>query len=431
MREGTLLGEIVRSWHPAGTTVTPLPNSIEVDSTEDHPILFHHETFPTEFGTILALDRVDRLVQGYPTSDTDPEAPTADTVVVDEPLVEFDMETGEILHYYSLVDMLDPRRIGYNSVAPTPPCSVRNPECKADWVHDNAIIYDSRDDTYIVSLRHQDAVIKVRRATGKLVWILGNHFGWGPEFEPYLLTPVGSPFEWQYHQHAPMVTPEGTLLLFDNGNNRAMPFETDPDTGELVEPIADADNFSRAVEYLIDPENMTVQQVWESNGNAGVDLFTRFISDADWLPETGNVQITFGGVTFCGPRCHHGRRVGSDYRGRSKYPSDNPVRPVHPGGAGRGWVLDVPQRADRRFLRAPRRGPRPGQAESGRARYGGNRAVHGHCLSWLGRLRLSVPGEGPRRRVDGGAGLRERGPLRMDAAFRGEMGNPGQGEERR
>ena len=296
--EATLLGEIVRSWHPAGTTETPLPDSIEVDSPDDHPIFFHHEVFPTEHGTILTLDRVDRLVQGYPTSDTDPDAPTADTVVIDEPIVEFDMETGEILHYYSLVDMLDPRRIGFNSVAPQPPCPARNPECKADWVHDNAIIYDSSDDTYIVSLRHQDAVIKVRRATGELVWILGNHWGWSPEFEPYLLTPVGTPFVWQYHQHAPMLTPEGTLLLFDNGNNRAMPFEIDPDTGEPVEPIADADNFSRAVEYLIDPATMTVRQIWESKGNAGVDLYSRFISDADWLPETGNVLITFGGISF-------------------------------------------------------------------------------------------------------------------------------------
>ncbi len=296
--EATLLGEVVRAWHPANTASTPLPDSIEVDSTDNHPVLFHHEVYPTEFGTVLTLDRVDRLVQGYPTSDTDPEAPTADTVVVDEPLVEFDLETGDILHYYSLVDMLDPRRIGYNSVAPTPPCPARNPECKADWVHDNAIIHDSSDDTYIVSLRHQDAVIKVRRATGELVWILGNHHGWSPEFEPYLLTPVGSPFEWQYHQHAPFITPEGTLLLFDNGNNRAMPFEVDPDTGEPVEPIADADNYSRAVEYLIDTENMTVRQVWESKGNAGVDIYTRFQSDADWMPETGNVLITFAGISY-------------------------------------------------------------------------------------------------------------------------------------
>ena len=95
-----------------------------------------------------------------------------------------------------------------------------------------------------------------------------------------------------------MLTPEGTLLLFDNGNNRAMPFEIDPDTGEPVEPIADADNFSRAVEYLIDPENMTVQQIWESNGNVGVDLYSGFISDADWLPETGNVLLTFGEISF-------------------------------------------------------------------------------------------------------------------------------------
>ena len=292
--EANLLGEVVRSWNPAGGAGTPSPDPIEIDST----IRLHHEVFPTKHGTILSLDRVDRLIQGYPTSETDPDAPTAEAIVIDEPIVEFDMETGEVLHYYSIVDMLDPRRIGFDSVAPMPPCPGFNPECKSDWVHDNAIIYDPSDDTYIVSLRHQDAVIKVSRSTGELVWILGNHWGWGPEFEQYLLTPVGSPFAWQYHQHAPMITPEGTLLLFDNGNDKAMPFEVDPDTGEPVVPVADEDNYSRAVEYLIDPDTMTVSQVWESKGNAGVDLYTGFISDADWLYKTGNVLMTFGGISF-------------------------------------------------------------------------------------------------------------------------------------
>ena len=87
------------------------------------------------------------------------------------------------------------------------------------------------------------------------MWILGNHSNWAAEFQPYLLTPVG-PLEWPYHQHAPTITAEGTILLFDNGNDRASPFDGVPRM-ELSE------SYSRAVEYAIDEDSMEVTQVWE------------------------------------------------------------------------------------------------------------------------------------------------------------------------
>src|SRR5262249_50719991 len=104
-----------------------------------------------------------------------------------------------------------------------------------------------------------------------------------------LLTPVGSPFQWNYGQHAPMITPQGTLLLFDNGNFRASPFDSS---------IPDANNYSRAVEYSIDENTMEVAQVWEYGSNIEEPIYSGSRGDADWLPNTANVLVTFADVSY-------------------------------------------------------------------------------------------------------------------------------------
>ena len=136
-------------------------------------------------------------------------------------------------------------------------------------------------------------MIKFSRATGDLIWILGDHYNWSPELQPYLLHPVNTPFRWQFAQHAPMMTGEGNLLLFDNGNNRALPFDGRP-------VVPDEENFSRAVEFAIDEQNMEIEQVWEFGENITPQIYSRFISDADWQPTTGNVVVHFGGVSYVG-----------------------------------------------------------------------------------------------------------------------------------
>jgi hypothetical protein len=125
------------------------------------------------------------------------------------------------------------------------------------------------------------------------VWILGPHANWSPEFQPFLLHPVNAPFLWQYHQHAPNITGDGTVLLFDNGNNRASPFDGNP-------LLPAKENFSRGVEYAIDEETMEIQQVWEYGENIAETIFAGFVGDADWLPQTGNVLMTFGAVSWTG-----------------------------------------------------------------------------------------------------------------------------------
>ena len=254
-----LLGEDLRIWQASLSGDTPADGAIPVNAEN-----FHHEAFPTEHGTIITTVHRDRMVANYPTSETDPDAPTETVTAIDDPIIEFDWETGAIINEWSLMDVLDPTRIGYLSVG----VNRRN-----DWAHINAVIHDPRDDTVITSLRHQDSVVKFRRSDGSVVWALGPPENWKAQYQQHLLTPVGTPFAWQYHQHAPMVTPQG-LMMFDNGNFRNSPFN-----GPVVE---DVDNASRAVEFYIDEANMEISQLWEFHGTNGDEHYARFICDADW-----------------------------------------------------------------------------------------------------------------------------------------------------
>jgi len=154
-------------------------------------------------------------------------------------------------------------------------------------------VYNLEDDSIIVSARHQDAVFKFSRETGELIWILGPHENWSTAFQPFLLNSVGSPFRWQFHQHAPMWTGPDTLLLFDNGNWRTSPFD-----GNV--PVSNSENFSRGVEYEINEDNMNVRQLWEYGENIAEPVYSFFISDADLQETTGNRLLTFGGVSFVG-----------------------------------------------------------------------------------------------------------------------------------
>jgi len=78
----------------------------------------------------------------------------------------------------------------------------------ADYAHLNAVIVDPSDQNLILSFRHLDAVLKVRRTDGAIMWRLGgpnDSFGTTPE-------------QKTSHQHFPVILPDGRLQIFDNGN---------------------------------------------------------------------------------------------------------------------------------------------------------------------------------------------------------------------
>jgi arylsulfate sulfotransferase len=264
MTEVNMLGQTVQTW--------VVPTAWRINN---------HDGVPTDHGTILYLSDASRVVTNFPTSATISNAPTATTNVQYQTVIEISYTNAALLNVWHTIDLLDPRRISYLTFS-------AKTAMGWDWGHANAVIEDPRDDSLIVSLRHQNAVIKFSRATGQLKWILGPHENWAPAFQQYLLTPVGAPFAWNYAQHAPEITPQGTLLLYDDGDYRASPFDA---------WVPDANNYSRAVEYSINEATMEVSQVWEY-ASTNETLYTWSVGDADWLKTRGNVLVTFGNISY-------------------------------------------------------------------------------------------------------------------------------------
>jgi arylsulfate sulfotransferase len=277
--EMDLLGNVVRQWYPAGLGQSGPAGAIPVDTDS-----FHHEIYELPSGNFLTLSSEMRGLDSYPTSEDDPGAPTETARVVGDVVVEF-RRNGDLVNEWSLLDILAPYRIGYDSLGEGWNRVYGDPEGGTrDWSHGNAVIYEERTDSLIVSLRSQDALVKISRQTGDLEWILGTSDGWRQNFDSYLLN-AENDFEWPYHQHAPMLTPSGNILLFDNGNSRARPFQGRTEA---------ADSYSRAVEYAIDEESMRVSEVWAYGGPGGEIFYSSALGDADWLGTTGNVLVTDG-----------------------------------------------------------------------------------------------------------------------------------------
>ena len=280
------LGRMVGSWHSRTLIDAGLGDSILVNVDS-----FHHEMVELANGSLLTLSSEIRTFDDYPSSEDDPDAPRVTQDVVGDVIVEFNRK-GEVEYKVSLFDVIDPYRIGYDSLGREfwrttyQPLMDAEPEL-ADWGHANSLIYDSATDSYVVGLRHQDAIIKIERSTKKISWILGPHNGWRPPWTRYLLAPLNGT-TWAYHSHGVDLTPQGTFLLFDNGNNRASAFEKKNPLGEA---------YSRIIEFRVDEDAMTVNEVWSYRGADEEQFYSSFLSDADWLPVTGNVLVTDGART--------------------------------------------------------------------------------------------------------------------------------------
>ena len=250
------------------------------------------------------------MLENYPTSTSDPDAERETATVVGDVLVEFAPD-GSIVKQVFRHDILDPYRISHSSLAGGYWIADKYEDTIAspvrDWTHANAMIYDASDHSVIASLRHQDAVIKVDWDNGELVWILGPHENWQEPWSEKLLAPVGD-LQWQYHQHGPSFTGDGTLVMFDNGMHRASAFE---------EKMPIAESYSRAVEFDVDRETMEVSQVWHYGGPGEDAFFSFYICDVDWLPETGQYPHH--------RRCPGDRGQTANHCGETRHPNSGRV----------------------------------------------------------------------------------------------------------
>ena len=247
---------------------------------------FHHEAFEKPNGNFLVT--VNKL--------------GADTI--EDYVIEVDRKTNEILNEWDLNQSLNNGRKIWTTDG-------------RDWIHANAVLYDETDDTIIVSGRTQ-GIVKLTE-DNQVVWILAPHKDWGTagngqRLEQFLLTPLdanGQPitdeavlqgdanhpnFEWPWFPHAPMLAPNGELMVFDNGNERNY-------TGLY--------DYSRAVSYRINVSDLSIRQRWEYGKDRGKETFSRIVGDVDFLEDKGHVLFSPGNVRI--PGAYYGKSIEVDY----------------------------------------------------------------------------------------------------------------------
>ena len=210
---------------------------------------------------------------------------------VEDRIVEIDRKTGEVVYELNVSDLIDPSDGGSLN------------QTDSDWCHNNSIDYDPDTDTILLSCRHLDAVLGIEKSTSTLKWVLGDPKGFSSVPAEKFFTPVHTEngFEWQYAQHNASFLPGGDILLFDNGTHRTKKgYEDLAVTGDSV--------YSRAVRYHIDPESMTIEQVWSYGKERGREWYSSFISGvvpdhsdtyvSSTADDSNTFLITSGGIGY-------------------------------------------------------------------------------------------------------------------------------------
>jgi hypothetical protein len=91
----------------------------------------------------------------------------------------------------------------------------------SDYLHVNSLDVDPADGNIVVSIRHTNSIVKVSHTTGQILWTLGGK-------EDMFGLAATQTFS---HQHHVRMHPDGSMTVFDNGNNahptRALRFVLD------------------------------------------------------------------------------------------------------------------------------------------------------------------------------------------------------------
>ena len=221
---------------------------------------YHHDYFELPSGNLLVASNDFNNDDG----------------TVEDVIVELDRNTGKIVKTWDLKDILnmeDGKSENWTQY---------------DWFHNNSVWYDEATNSITLSGRHQDAVINIDYETGELNWIIGDPTNWSEEYQKYFFTPVGDDFEWQWSQHAAMITPEGYVFILDNGNNKSKIEE---------EYVPAEDSYTRGVMYKIDTDKMTIEQIWEYGKERGSEFYSPYISDVDYLAKDHYI-VHSGGIVY-------------------------------------------------------------------------------------------------------------------------------------
>lgn len=188
---------------------------------------FHHEAARFPDGKLVVLAASERILR-------DVQGP-GDVNVIGDMIVVLDRDLN-VVWAWDAFDHLDVNRkaILNETCAPgAAGCPVYYLTSRAnDWTHSNSV-QPTPDGNLIISMRHQDWVIKIDYANGKgsgdIIWRLGKDGDFQYD--------SGEPYPWFSHQHDARFLPgdSSTMILFDNGNTRHFFDDSENSRGQVIQ----------------------------------------------------------------------------------------------------------------------------------------------------------------------------------------------------
>jgi arylsulfate sulfotransferase len=205
----------------------------------------------------------------------------------------------------------------------------RRPYMFPDWTHTNAILYSADDGNLVISIRHQNWLVKVDyqngTGSGNIIW----HLGYQGDF-----TLVGGtdPTDWFYAQHGPSFTTSNTtgtfgMAVFDNGDDRFFP------SGQVLCTVPSPSCYSTTPLLILDESAMTATLTFNptaptysffggnnavlANGNVEfceTAEATGLAGDVYEVTQTSSPE-TFWHMSVTGEYIYRGQRIGSMYPG--------------------------------------------------------------------------------------------------------------------
>jgi arylsulfate sulfotransferase len=264
LQEIDLLGGIVRE-----TNIVRVNDQLVAMGQQ--PITsFHHDAFRLPNGYTAALVSNERLL-------VDVQGPGPVDVIGDGIVV---LDTNfQVVWFWNAFEHMDVTRkalLDEKCTVPgggggCPPYFLAN--IANDWLHSNSVAY-TPDGHLIVSVRHQDWVIKINYAngtgTGNVIWRLGKNGDFTIN--------SSDPYPWFSHQHDAEFELGGNqvLSLYDNGNVRRLQFPGSNSRGQVYQ----LDQVNRTATHLV---------------NANLGVYAGAVGAAQRLVN-GNYHFTSGNV---------------------------------------------------------------------------------------------------------------------------------------
>jgi len=174
----------------------------------------------------------------------------------------------------------------------------RRPYSYPDWTHTNAIIYSKDDGNLIISIRHQNWLVKIDynngAGAGDIIWKLGAVLptDTGADVANFTLlnadgTPDTAAADWFFAQHGPSFVSSNTtgqfsLILFDNGDDRGVVDVAGGTCGVTGQPAC----FSTTSLFDLDETAMTAKLAFHPTNPD----YTFFGGNAEVL-KNGNIEF--------------------------------------------------------------------------------------------------------------------------------------------